>query len=223
MPFFRAEFRNAPDFRGLVESTRLLRSGSCSVRLVHADAGVVDCAYTGLVIATMVETPPARTSTRDRRPSRQRNEAEETATVQPVRRRGSSASDAARRVARRVTEPASPAVPTLGIDPIIDDAANDFESEVDAQAGRAARRTEIEQAVAAALAARLPDPTPEAAPAADDATFEIDVEPAPEPGSESLVPTESITNARAAQLFPKPFAPLGVDNRKPSGTCHVTL
>ena len=79
------------------------------------------------------------------------------------------------------------------------------------------------KAVAAALAARLLDPTPEAAPAAADATFEIDFEPAPEPGSESLIPTESITNARAAQLFPKPFAPLGADNRKPSGTCHVTL
>ena len=94
---------------------------------------------------------------------------------------------------------------------------------MDAQARRAANRTEIEQAVAAALAARLPDPTPEAAPAAADATFEINVEPAPVPGSESLVPTESITNARAAQLFPKPFAPLGIDNRKPSGTSHVWL
>ena len=209
-----------------MEATRLLRSGSCSGRLVHADAGVVDCAYTGPVFATMVETPLTRTSTRDRRPSRQRNEAEETATVQPVRRRGSSASDAARRVARRLTEPAPPALPPLGNDQTNDNAANDFESEVDAQA----RRAEIEQAVAAVLAAQLPDL--DAArrlgqAAADDAAPEIDVEPAPEsppePGSESLVPTESITNARAAQLFPKPFAPLGADNRKPSGTCHVTL
>ena len=171
----------------------------------------------------MVETPPARASTRDRRPPQHRAETEEAATVPSVRRRHPSAGDPTRRVARRVTEPASPAVPTLGIEPIIDDAANDFESEVDAQAGRAARRAEVEQAVAAALAARLTDPTPEAAPAAADATIEIDVEPAPEPGSESLVPTESITNARAAQLFPKPFAPLGVDNRKPSGTFHVML
>jgi len=91
------------------------------------------------------------------------------------------------------------------------------------QARRAATRTEIEEAVAAALAARLVDPSPEAAPAAADETPEIDVEPVPAPGSESLIPTETITNARAAQLFPKPFAPLGVDNRKPSGTCYVTL
>ena len=220
-PFFRAEFRNAPDFRGLVEATQSLRSGSCSARLVHADAGVVDCAHTGSFFA--MQTSHARTPTRNRTPSRQRHEAQEAATVQPVRRRGASASDATRRVARRVTEPASPALPPLGIDPTIDNAANDFESEVDAQALRAATRTEIEEAVAAALAARLLDPSPEAAPATADATFEIDVEPAPEPGSESLIPTESITNARAAQLFPKPFAPLGVDNRKPSGTCHVTL
>ena len=170
-----------------------------------------------------MQTPHARTSTRDRRASRQRQEADEAATLQPVRRRGASASDPTRRVARRVTEPASPALPPLGIDPTIDNAANDFESEVDVQARRAATRTEIEEAVAAALAARLVDPSPEAAPAAADETPEIDVEPAPEPGSESLIPTETITNARAAQLFPKPFAPLGVDNRKPSGTCHVTL
>ena len=130
--------------------------------------------------------------------------------AQSVRRRRASASDATRRVARRVTKPASPAVPPLGIDPIIDNAANDFESEVDAQARRVAHRTET-------------DPTPEAALAAADATFEIDVEPATEPGSESLIPTESITNACAAQLYPKPFAPLGVDNRKPPGTPHVML
>ena len=190
---------------------------------MHADAGVVGCAYTGLAIATMVETPLARSSTRDRRPSQQRVQAEEAATAPSVRQRRASASDATRRVARRVTEPASPSVPTLGIDPIIDDAANDFESEVDAQARRAAHRTEIEQTVAAALAARPTDPTPEVAPAAADATFAIDVEPAPEPDSESLIPTESTTNARAAQLYPKPFAPLGVGNRKPSGTSHVTL
>ena len=77
--------------------------------------------------------------------------------------------------------------------------------------------------MAAALAQRLTDPTPEAAPAVADATFEIDVQPAPEPGSESLVPIESITNARAAQLYPKPFALLATENRKPSGTSHVAL
>ena len=193
------------------------------VSLVHADAGVLNRSGTGFVVATMVETPLARSSARDRRPSQQRLQAEAAATVQPVRRRRAPASDATRRVARRVTEPASPALPPLGIDPIIDNAANDFEAEVDAQARQATNRTEIEQAVAAALAARLPEPTPEAAQAAADATFEIDVEPAPEPGSESLIPTESITNACAAQLYPKPFAPLGVDNRKPPGTPHVML
>ena len=171
----------------------------------------------------MVETPPARASIRDRRPPQHRAEAEAAATVPPVRRRRSSAVDSTRRIARRVTEPASPTVPTLGIEPTIETAANAFDSEVDAQAARAVRQTEVEHAVAAALAARLTHQMPEAAPAAADATFEIDVEPAPEPGSESLVPTESITNARAAQLFPKPFAPLGVDNRKPSGTFHVML
>ena len=94
---------------------------------------------------------------------------------------------------------------------------------MEAQADRAVRRSEIEEAVAAALAARLSDPTSEAAPAVADATFEIDVQPAPKPGSESFVPIESITNARAAQLYPKPFAPLATENRKPSGTSHVAL
>ena len=171
----------------------------------------------------MVETPAARSSNRNRHPSQQRAEAEAAATTPPVRRRRASAGDATRRVARRLTDPASPAVPTLGIDPPFDDAANDFESELDAQADRAVRRTEIEEAEAAALARRLTDPTPEAAPAVADTAFEIDVQPAPEPGSESLVPIESITNARAAQLYPKPFAPFATDNRKPPGKSLVAL